>query len=649
MRIVSFDVFDTLLTRLVAHPFEIFLELGTDLRTRGILQVTPEEFVTKRVDAENAARQLHSHREANLREIYDQLGSRLNWTPQSQSEAEAREIAIEQNLLRAVPAARRLVQHARQNADLIVFISDMYLPSEVIRSVLEREGIWKSSDRIYVSNEHRKSKASGELYRHIRAEFADISLWTHHGDNVIADVRSPSRHQIEAAHFSECELTRYERVFRPSSEKLVPLWASKFAGSMRQARLARPTHADPALWRTGANVIGPILYVFVEWCLRSAVQKNLTRLYFISREGEILVRIARIFCEAWGLPIECKYLYGSRQAWRLPAIDELGNTEKEWVIGPRQLMNVRACFARLGLNPDNFREALTHRRLPSSDWERNLTLAERERLWEFFLTPALKRAVEAEVHRCRKLAIAYLRQEGLCDDSQFAVVDIGWYGNLQKSLRKLLTTAVPAGNTISLTGLYFALMTKSPHPEDRMDAFWNSNLPDKDPNELSTALLESFTAASHGSVLGYRRDHERLLPLLEYERNEAALEWGLEDLQQSICEFARSLSAHLIFDSYNMHEAAQCIKGLYDLFYFKPNRQEAIKWGAFPFKGQSNEVIHDRFVPDWGEKKIIEALVQYEKRPTCWWMEGSLAKRFSPSLALFLWLKKWKNRKRELK
>jgi FMN phosphatase YigB (HAD superfamily) len=642
MRIVSFDLFDTLITRLVAHPFDIFIEVGEELRERNLITISAGQFAAARAAAESSARQGYEHREVNLEEIYQLLSRQLNWNETTVLAAIEIEIAAEKKSIRMVPPACRLLREARASADRILFISDMYLPAGLLEEILRAECLWEEGDLLYVSHEHRKSKASGELYRQIKTEFPGIISWTHHGDNLRSDIQAAAKYQISSNHFRGCALTRYEQVFR--SGNVGPLWSSRMAGAMRHTRLARPESADPVIWELGANVPGPALFAFVAWCLREALKLRLNRLYFISREGEVLARIGSVLCEAWNLPIECRYLYGSRQAWHLPAMIELTEAEKKWVIGPSQLMHVRASFARLGLAPEHFEQALRARNLPASEWDRNLNPSERETLWNLLLTPALKSAAEQEAASRRALTLAYLRQEGLCSNDAFAIVDIGWYGNLQRSLRKLLTLAQPEKPNLPLNGFYFALIEKRAASGDRFEAFWNTFNPHEDYLKFNTAFWEAFTTADHGSVIRYQEQNGDIIPVLEQERNDRGIEWGVLDLQNSMVELARTLSAQIPLEGCDLAAIAQKAKAVYDLFYKSPSASEALKWGKFPFKNQANEIIQDNFVPAWGELDIARALLDYEKRPTCWWMEGSLAVRRSPSLALFLFLKKLKNR-----
>ncbi len=58
-------------------------------------------------------------------------------------------------------------------------------------------------------------------------------------------------------------------------------------------------------------------------------------------------------------------------------------------------------------------------------------------------------------------ALGYLKQEGLLDSVRYAVVDSGWVGTIQKSIRTLLAQERPE---IHIQGYYFGLYEL---PEER--------------------------------------------------------------------------------------------------------------------------------------------------------------------------------------
>ena len=65
--------------------------------------------------------------------------------------------------------------------------------------------------------------------------------------------------------------------------------------------------------------VGPILFDYVWWILYQAQQRGIQRLYFLARDGYLLREIAQQFCARFGLKIECRYLYCSRAALRMPS------------------------------------------------------------------------------------------------------------------------------------------------------------------------------------------------------------------------------------------------------------------------------------------------------------------------------------------
>ena len=65
-------------------------------------------------------------------------------------------------------------------------------------------------------------------------------------------------------------------------------------------------------------VLAPVLGTFVRWVLERALAAGVSRLYFLARDGWFPYRLAQTLCQAWKLPVECRYLYGSRLAWRQP-------------------------------------------------------------------------------------------------------------------------------------------------------------------------------------------------------------------------------------------------------------------------------------------------------------------------------------------
>jgi hypothetical protein len=80
-RIASYDVFDTLLTRVWLRPADVFLHAGLLLGRRGLVRISPERWRTF------AAIERSAHTQIGMRSLQrGSLGERLAWTALNQLE-----------------------------------------------------------------------------------------------------------------------------------------------------------------------------------------------------------------------------------------------------------------------------------------------------------------------------------------------------------------------------------------------------------------------------------------------------------------------------------------------------------------------------------------------------------------------------------
>jgi predicted HAD superfamily hydrolase len=153
MAMACFDVFDTVLTRAVGSPASVFLLLGRRLAQQAAISCTPEAFARARIAAEQRLRSNVGVGRYTLREIYSELGAALQLAEPTWKALLREECALEAELARVVPEGRTGVEQARRHGERVVFVSDMYWPSCLIRKQLERHGLWKGGEACYVSCE----------------------------------------------------------------------------------------------------------------------------------------------------------------------------------------------------------------------------------------------------------------------------------------------------------------------------------------------------------------------------------------------------------------------------------------------------------------------------------------------------------------
>jgi hypothetical protein len=415
--------------------------------------------------------------------------------------------------------------------------------------------------------------------------------------------------------------------------------------AMRLARLGGHELAGTqrTIWDTGCDVVGPLWFGFVEWCLEQARQRGLRRLYFVARDGQILQRIGARVAERRGLPVECRYLYGSRQAWHLPSVDRVDDAVLEWLFVRPRFLSVEQVLGRVGLEPEQFAGVLEAAGLPRACWRDNLTAAQCARLRELVQSPGLAGAIASRAAVERELVIEYLRQEGFFDATRAGIVDIGWHGNMQRSLASLLRLA-GRPEAAGLTGLYFGLVRRPQFaPDQVLLDYWHNDPTLKETiADQNLVLLEMLSAADHGSVVGFRKDRGVVVPVLGGDQNQGAITWGLKTLHAAILAFCDRWLELEPAANYPKADLQALTRELLVLLNSHPQANEAATWAAFPHSVDQLERHSESFAPSMSFAELVRAIIRWEDRPLGWWMQGTQAIRPSLTLAFYLRLRRWK-------
>ena len=190
---VSFDIFDTVLLRPYIKPTDLFGHMELLFKADG--------FSEKRITAEKTARRKY-HREITLDEIYCELDEKF--LPLKEKEIEM-EISLSLPNKPIFDLYKELIETKK-----IILISDMYLPSDVIERMLEKNGI-SHYHKLYVSSEHKKTKSSGQLFDLVIDDLGiskdDI---VHIGDNRRSDCKIPTKKGILSFCYTK-PLDKYKR------------------------------------------------------------------------------------------------------------------------------------------------------------------------------------------------------------------------------------------------------------------------------------------------------------------------------------------------------------------------------------------------------------------------------------------------------
>ena len=515
VRIVSFDVFDTALTRLLDSPVDAFAEIERRLADR--LGPVAGGYAQARVDAECEARLLHARlggaEEVDLCAILDSLGRRMPALAAHLQAVEAMELEVERSLLVAVPDILELTRRLQAAGRPYMFVSDMYLPAQAIAGFLQHAG-YSGWQALHVSSQTGATKASGRQWQVIRRNPEAAGRILHIGDDAHADGQGPKAHGIETLLY---ERARSERraggVLRPAT---LAFSRAQRSAVLSQRALSPLLSPDPApdlaeRWRAIGRVLGGIVVgSFLRWLEARVRLHRVEKLYFCARDGWLIQRAWKAAGLDRATGIEDHYLCVSRRPLnlargyvqstpgRLPAslLAFLSSTDGN--------TTNRAALARIGLS--EVPEIL-------ADLDAHQVRLDEKLLWPdgVAVFQAMLGRHSALVHerlrRSHHELTAYLRQERFGIGGRCAIVDMGWHGSMQRSMRTLIEAE--RGPT-KLVGFYYGLWPDAGgnrYGAGVMEsAFASDFISGEEQAEVHEAveILEELHGAPHGTVESYR-------------------------------------------------------------------------------------------------------------------------------------------------
>lgn len=505
--IISFDIFDTALTRLFDSPVDVFLETERILLQK--IGVLAKGFALFRERAEQRARDVqHLTRgleEVSIKEIYSELAAILP-TGFDLELAIATELEVERRSLIAVPDILEATERLNHVGKEYIFVSDMYLPLSFLEEVLKNNGFrrWKA---IYVSCETNCTKATGRIWSEIINTYGNKIL--HVGDDLHADVINPQAKGISTLGYSRAVSER--RVGSKFSPDALPF--SKINRNFQLSRRASLDYIDNNLEVTsrglGFTLGGIVVGTFLRWLSQRLALHKIERVYFCARDGYLLK-------QAWDtlgfdeiLGIKSRYLYVSRASLNIAS--GIANSS------PNRLSHDLLTFLSSSAGKTTVKEAidragLSAQTLINNDalvtfgdldvvliWNQNVNIFE-EMLQRH--ASVVYQVLFSRYSNC----IAYLKQEGLFLDGRQAMVDLGWHGTMQRSLRSLL---LRENGTSELFGFYYGLWPAAKgnrYSAGLMEScFATEYLSWSEQPEVhqGVAILEQLHSAPHGSVMGY--------------------------------------------------------------------------------------------------------------------------------------------------
>ncbi|CAG7619057.1 HAD family hydrolase [Paenibacillus allorhizosphaerae] len=511
VRLLSLDVFDTLLLRACGKPSDVFLHIAEEAHRQAVLlpSVTPNEFASMRISAESQARDkqwaAHKHSEVTLHEIYEQFPSHVGDREQLQFlelEAEKRYCYLNPNIV-------SLMRCCRNQGTKVALVSDMYLSAVQMANLLEAAGLDMTMvDRILVSSETKGDKVSGRLFDTLLAAFpaVDRSAVIHIGDSYRADIMGAESRGIRSVHYNvipetfesayHWESIRHGEVL-PELRSLRKLaGASLVSGDYDEKQ--RHFHA------LGAGMFGPFLQALCDWVIDICVQENRTAIHPLMREGYLLGPMLQRAVRFRGLDIQVVPIYVSRQAVYLPSLSGFGEAELESLL--QKGVTVKEAFDLLQIE-DCFQTFASMHNLSPEACEREAANADpiRDLLAAYLKLDPVSAAINAAIVSERTRFIAYLHQT--CGEApELLTLDIGFHGTIQTGIDAICRLANKAMRPIHLLAVGTSGTARLLAKGHDVRCFIGSSGEHADlaaAISRSPAFLEELSMGSFGSTLRY--------------------------------------------------------------------------------------------------------------------------------------------------
>ena len=307
--IISFDLFDTLVTRTVFSYTDIFDILSINLENEGI---HIPDFSSLRLQFE---KELSKSSSPRLSDIYNKVLEVSGVDNITADELAEREFRIDQSTIITRKDMCDLVRDIISNGKKVVITTDCYYSLDQVKSVIEKAGIIGLDD-VLVSCEYGTYKAQN-LFGVLKEKYPDKSI-LHIGDDVYADIEKSKAYGIDSFHiYSGAEMFEslaglgFEDDIVSLSDRIkvgmfnADIFNSPFVFEDDDRRVSAGTSYD-----VGYLLCAPMISDFMLWMKEQIDELGIEKMLFCSRDGYLPDKLFRLISHE----DNAVYFYASRTA-----------------------------------------------------------------------------------------------------------------------------------------------------------------------------------------------------------------------------------------------------------------------------------------------------------------------------------------------
>ncbi|MDE7224784.1 MAG: HAD-IA family hydrolase [Acetatifactor sp.] len=297
--VISFDIFDTLIYRPMSAPTDLFFWVGEKLCYMDFEHLRREmEWTARR---EKYARE--KTYEVTLEDIYDVIEEHVGIPKELGMQAE---ISTELEMCFGNPYMLEVFQYLQGQGKTLVCTSDMYLPEDVIRQIVEKNG-FQGIDRYFISCEEKASKGDGSLFAKVLETYGPDRRYVHVGDHPVSDVEQAEKAGLAIEYYQNANIAG-----RPYRAEDMSIMTGTLYRGIVNAHIHNGLHEYTQEYELGYIYGGLFVLGYCQWIHEYVCSHEIDKILFLARDGDIINKVYnRLYPEEARIT---EYVYWSRLA-----------------------------------------------------------------------------------------------------------------------------------------------------------------------------------------------------------------------------------------------------------------------------------------------------------------------------------------------
>ena len=529
--VISFDIFDTLVTRCVYNPDDVFNILSEYLKD--------PNFLLKRKKAEQNARNRYNY-DVNLSEIYSQYKLDNNISSSEAKKIEKLEINLEKELIVARRDMIDILKELKKAKKTVILTSDMYLPKTAIIEILDKCGYNKIYDEIYVSNDIKKRKDTKEIWPFIKNIY-DGKKIIHVGDNNLSDVEYPKEFNISTIKVNSSKELLQKSLLFPSLEECInnrTTSDSIYLGLVFNKKMYNSPFSSLKIDNFENFVYmfhAPIITEFLKFVIDSQAEN----LLFLAREGYYFTKLYKKYCSLNKINLQNNYYFlASRKATNTASIN---NEDDILAILKNEYDGNLSKFLLKNFNI-KYKGHDFKIKLPN-DYEKVLKVINQN-----------KKEINANIKEEKKCYKKYIKEliPGY-KKQDLSLIDLGYSGSIQYNLSKLLEK--------DLNGYYLTNSNSVKRYTNGNNLYFYFDINnDKEYQKIYhySLILEYFLTAPYGQLQYFKEANNKITPVYNEEKLDSKKQQNLNKIYTIIVDYFNDIKPFTKYIKYYPSKKLLC-------------------------------------------------------------------------------------------